>query len=102
MEALFTSLDGGGAIRQRLLDLVQEASALAATRRTDLHVMTFAFTDEAVADALRTAAVERPSLNVRVLADWSQRIRARRQQVGRLAALRMSNLRVRYSLDQPY
>jgi len=102
MEALFTSLDGGGAVRQRLLDLVHEASALAATRRVDLHVMTFAFTDDRVADALIQAASERPSLNVRLLADWSQRIRARGQKVGRLAALETSNLRVRYSLDQPY
>src|SRR5438477_8568021 len=102
MEALFTSLDGESAIRRRLLDLVDEASILTATRRVDLHVMMISFTDDALADALRKAAIERPSLNIRLLADWSQRIRARGQQVGRLAALQMSNLRVRYSLDQPY
>ena len=102
MEALFTSIQGGDAIRQRLFDLVEEASVLAATHRVDLHLMTFAFTDEGVADALLCAATRCPSLTLRLLADWSQRIRVRGQQVGRLAALRVPNLRVRYSIDQPY
>ena len=102
MEALFTSLQGGAAIRQRLLDLVEEASVLAASHQVDLHVMTFAFTDEAVADALCRVAAQRPSLTIRLLADWSQRIRARGQQVGCLAALNVPNLCVRYSKDQPY
>lgn len=102
MEALFTSLQGGDAVRQRILDLVAEVSVLAASNRVDLHIMTFAFTDETVADALVWAATQRPSLAIRLLADWSQRIRARGQQVGRLAGLHLPNLRVRYSLDQPY
>jgi len=42
------------------------------------------------------------SLTIRILADWSQRTRVRGQQVGRLAALHQPNLRVRYSMDQPY
>ncbi len=75
---------------------------LAESHRVDLHVMTFAFTDEAIADALLRAATRRTSLTIRLLADWSQRIRVRGQQVGRLAALHQPNLRVRYSLDQPY
>lgn len=102
MDVLFTSLRGGDTIRQRLLDLVEEASVSAASHRVDLHVMAFAFTDEAVADALLHAAMRHPSLTIRVLADWSQRVRVRGQQVGRLAALPQPNLRVRYSLDQPY
>jgi phosphatidylserine/phosphatidylglycerophosphate/cardiolipin synthase-like enzyme len=102
MEALFTSLQGGDAIRQRLLDLIEEASVLAASHRVDLHIMTFAFTDEALANALLCAATQRQLLTIRLLADWSQRIRVRGQQVGRLAALRVTNLRVRYSMDQPY
>jgi phosphatidylserine/phosphatidylglycerophosphate/cardiolipin synthase-like enzyme len=102
MEALFTSLHGGQAIRQRLLDLVGEISAIAESHRVDVHVMTFAFTDATIADALSRAAARRPSLTVRLLADWSQRIHVRGQQVGRLAALSLPNLRVRYSLDQPY
>jgi len=102
MQALFTSLHGGPAIRQRLLDLVEEASALAASHRVDLHVMTFAFTDDVVADALLRAAERSASMTIRLLADWSQRIRVRGQQVGRLAGLHVPNLRVRYSMDQPY
>jgi phosphatidylserine/phosphatidylglycerophosphate/cardiolipin synthase-like enzyme len=102
MEALFTSLHSGDAIRQRLLGLVEEVSVLASSHRVDLHVMTFAFTDEEIADALILAAMRHASLTVRILADWSQRTRTHGQQVGRLAALDRPNLRVRYSLDQPY
>jgi phosphatidylserine/phosphatidylglycerophosphate/cardiolipin synthase-like enzyme len=102
MRPLFTSLHGGGALRQSLLDLVEEVSSIPAAQRVDLHIMTFAFTDEAIAEALLLAADRRPSLTIRLLADWSQRNRVRGQQAGRLAALRLPNLRVRYSLDQPY
>jgi PLD-like domain len=102
MEALFTSLDGGDAIRRRILELIDEGSALAVAHKIELHVMTFAFTDEEVAHALADAATRHPSLTIRVLADWSQRIRVRGQQVGLLEVLNLPNLRVRYSNDQPY
>jgi phosphatidylserine/phosphatidylglycerophosphate/cardiolipin synthase-like enzyme len=64
--------------------------------------MSFAFTDEEVANALAHAAVRHSSMTIRVLADWSQRIRARGQQVDRLAKLGLPNLCVRYKNDQPY
>jgi phosphatidylserine/phosphatidylglycerophosphate/cardiolipin synthase-like enzyme len=102
MEALFTSLMGGDGLRRRILELIAEASALAVSHRIDLHVMTFAFTDKEVARAFVDAAMRRPSLRIRLLADWSQRIRDRGQQVGHLAALNLPNLQVRYSADQPY
>jgi hypothetical protein len=102
MEALFTSVMGGDAIRQRILQLIDEASTLAVSAAIDLHIMTFAFTDEKVAHAFADAAMQRPSLTIRLLADWSQRIRDRGQQVGRLAALNLPNLQVRYCNDQPY
>ncbi len=102
MEALFASLQGGEALRTRLLALVGEASDLAAASRIDLHVMTFAFTDDELARALAEAAARRPNLTVRILADWSQRTRARGQQVGRLMRLDLPNLHVRYKKDQPY
>ncbi|MGD0720175.1 MAG: phospholipase D-like domain-containing protein [Roseiarcus sp.] len=102
MEALFASLHGGETLRGRLLGLVAEASALAAANRVDLHVMTFAFTDEELAEALAQAAARRPTLTVRIIADWSQRTRARGQQVGRLTRLGLSNLDIRYKKDQPY
>src|SRR5437762_1744992 len=102
MEALFTSLIGGADVRQRILEQIHEASALAISHRIDLHVMTFAFTDQEVAQAFADAATRRPSLKIRILADWSQRIRVRGQQVGCLAALNLPNLQVRYTNDQPY
>jgi phosphatidylserine/phosphatidylglycerophosphate/cardiolipin synthase-like enzyme len=102
VDALFTSLDGGVALRQRVLTLIAEASALAETRRVDIHIMTFAFTDEEVANALAEVAARHATLTIRVLADWSQRTPARGQQVCRLAGLGLSNLMVRYKSDQPY
>jgi len=102
MEALFTSMHGGAAIRYKLLDLVEEASDLAASHRVDVHVMAFSFTDPAMAEALLRAAELRPRLTVRLLADWSQRTFERGQQAGRLAAAGLPNLAIRYTLDQPY
>ena len=98
MEALFTSLASGVLLRARILDTIAEAAALSDAKRTDLHVMAFAFTDGILADALADAAARRPSLTVRILGDW----RTRTQQVGRLAKLGVPNLIVRYSRDQPY
>ena len=73
IEALFTSLSGGGAeLRARVLATLREVEALPAHTRIDVHIMTFAFTDAAVADLLRDIAAERKDLSVRVLADWGQ------------------------------
>ena len=102
MEALFTSIDGGGEIRRKLLDLLEEASTLAASHRVDVHVMAFSFTDDAIAEALLRTAQLRPRLTVRLLADWAQRTLERGQQAGRLAEAGLPNLRIRYTLDQPY
>ncbi len=102
IEALFTSLHGGDALRRRILRLIDEASALARSNSIDLHIMTFAFTDASIARALKSAASTCPSMHIRILADWSQRIRFRGQQVGSLAALNLPNIEVRYNYDQPY
>jgi phosphatidylserine/phosphatidylglycerophosphate/cardiolipin synthase-like enzyme len=102
LEALFTSLVGGNALRQRILDVIADALVLTKVGKVDVHVMMFAFTDEAIADALADAADRCPGMTIRILADWSQRIRVRSQQVGRLARLGLHNLHVRYKRDQPY
>ena len=102
MEALFTSLDGGDALRQRILRLIEDSSTLAASHDVALHVMAFAFTDSSIAGALVSAANRHPGLTILLLADWSQRILDRGQQAGCLAALQLPNLLVRYTRDQPY
>jgi hypothetical protein len=101
MEALFTSLVGGDRRRRCVLELIDEATALAHSRIDDLHVMTFAFTDEEIADAMARAAARHPTLTIRIIADWNQRTRTRGQQIRRLAELNLPNLRVRYKNDQP-
>ena len=102
MDALFTSLVRGAVLRRRVLDLIAEAAARAETNRIDLHVMTFAFTDEEVARTLADVAAHHPSMTVRVIADWSQRIADQGQQLERLAQAALQNLQIRYKKDQPY
>ena len=102
MEALFSSLAGGERLRGRILEIISDAAGMAGAHRVEIHAMIFAFTDAAIAEALADAAKRSTDLTVRILADFSQRIQARGQQAGRLAALRLSNLGVRYTFDQPY
>lgn len=102
MEALFTSLVGGGQLRRRIHELIVEATSLADSKKIDLHVMMFAFTDAEAAFLLAEAAALHPSMTIRLIADWSQRSLARGQQVGHLERLNLPNLRVRYKKDQPY
>jgi phosphatidylserine/phosphatidylglycerophosphate/cardiolipin synthase-like enzyme len=102
VRALFSSQVGGATLRRHLLEAVAEAADRALDRKVDLHLMCFAFTDREIAAALAAAAAKRPALTIRILADWSQRIHAHGHQVDRLASLGLSNLRVRYTRDQPY
>lgn len=100
-EAVFSSLSGGDALTERVLGLLAEACTTAATHAVALDIMTFSFTDSRIADALASAAT-RPGLEIRLITDWTQRASDGHQQVGRLTALGLANLRVRYKKDQPY
>ena len=51
MEALFSSLVGGNALRRRVLRVLEETFATGDSRRVDIHVMTFSFTDARIAAA---------------------------------------------------
>jgi phosphatidylserine/phosphatidylglycerophosphate/cardiolipin synthase-like enzyme len=102
LEALFTSLVGGARLRRRVLEVIAGAAATAKTRPVDVHVMTFAFTDRAIADLLVDAARRRPRLTIRVIADWSQGAEGAGRQVRRIAGLGLPNVVVRYKNDQPY
>jgi phosphatidylserine/phosphatidylglycerophosphate/cardiolipin synthase-like enzyme len=101
IEAFFSSVVGGDALRARVIGLIADASSKAGEHAVDVNVMTFAFTDSTIADALAVAA-QHPRLSIRLIADWTQRADDGRQQVGRLAELGLPNLRVRYKKDQPY
>ena len=102
VEALFTSLDGGPALRSRVLAAVDEAADLARHARVDVHVMTFAFTDAGLADRLLNLAVRRPTSTVRILADWGQGSVGSGRVMRRLVDADLPNLLVRYKHDQPY
>jgi len=102
VEALFTSLSGGAELRARVLATLREVEALPAHTRIDVHIMTFAFTDAAVADLLRDIAAAREDLSVRVLADWGQGSPGSGRVLRRLVQAGLPNLSVRYKHDQPY
>ena len=102
VEVLFTSLHGGDAVRARVLAALEEAGELARHDPVDLDVMTFAFTDAAIADRLVSLAGARPGLRVRVLADWGQGSAGSGRVVPRLAHAALPNVVVRYKHDQPY
>jgi phosphatidylserine/phosphatidylglycerophosphate/cardiolipin synthase-like enzyme len=101
MEALFSSLVGGNALRRRVLRVLEE-TVVADSRRVDIHVMTFSFTDARIAAALHDLAVRRPNLTIRIIADWRQGAPAAGHQVRRLEDAGLQNLVVRYTFDQPY
>jgi hypothetical protein len=101
-EALFSSLDGGAALRRRVLEELVIAGDLARQSPVDLHVMAFALTDGAVADLILELAAARPALSVRVLADWGQGSNGSGRVTPRLARAGLPNLAVRYKHDQPY
>ena len=101
IEAIFSSVAGGDALRARVVELIADASARATRSAVQINVMTFSFTDPFIADSL-AAAVQQPRLTVRLIADWTQRAHDGNQQVGRLAGLDLPNLKVRYKKDQPY
>ena len=102
VEVLFTSLHGGDAVRARVLAALEEAGEWARHDPVDLDVMTFAFTDTAIADRLVSLAGARPGLRVRVLADWGQGSAGSGRVVPRLAHAALANVGVRYKHDQPY
>lgn len=102
MRAWFTSLDGGRRLRQQIVSLLSSASEVPADRTVDVHVMTFSFTDAAIADTVAGLATQRANVRVRIIADWGQGASVDGRQVRRLADLGLDNLTVRYKRDQPY
>lgn len=102
MEALFSSLVGGTALRRRVLRVLEEALAVGDSHRVDIHIMTFSFTDARIAEALHDIAARRPNVSIRIIADWRQGAPAPGHQVRRLELAGLPNLVVRYTYDQPY
>src|SRR3954469_21423937 len=72
VEALFTSKVGGDGLRDRILAVIRDAVSLAGTHQVDLHIMTFSFTDGAIADLLVEAVRSQLNLSIRLIADWNQ------------------------------
>jgi phosphatidylserine/phosphatidylglycerophosphate/cardiolipin synthase-like enzyme len=102
MEVLFSSLAGGTALHRRVLRVLDDALATGQSRRIDIHIMTFSFTDETIASALRQVAASHPNITIRIIADWRQGAPAAGHRVRDLERAGLSNLGVRYTHDQPY
>jgi phosphatidylserine/phosphatidylglycerophosphate/cardiolipin synthase-like enzyme len=102
IEAVFSSMVGGNALQDRIVALIAEAAAEATSNAVDVSIMTFAFTNPHIADALAQASAQRPQLAIRLIADWTMRAADGHQQVSRLVGLGLPNLSIRYKKDQPY
>lgn len=81
--------------------MLESVAGWAGGHDVDVHIMTFSFTDELIAQLLAELA-RSSSVTVRIIADWSQGSTLRAAQVRRLADLRLANVAVRYKNDQPY
>jgi phosphatidylserine/phosphatidylglycerophosphate/cardiolipin synthase-like enzyme len=103
VDALFTSLAGGDALRDRVVGVLRSAASEAAqAQRVDVHVMTFSFTDDAIAGVLVDLARAHENVSIRVIADWGQGSEGHGRQLRRLELASPANLFVRYKHDQPY
>ena len=103
MEALFSSIDGGDELRERVVSVLREAAAAARrAQRVDVHVMTFSFTDETIARALAELAGTCPNVVVRIIADWNQGSSGDGRRLRQLEGASPGNMVVRYKHDQPY
>ena len=102
MEALFSSLVGGDGLRERVVGVLRDAVAAGRSRRVDIHIMTFSFTDETIAGVLVELARTYPNVVIRIIADWSQGSEGGGRQMRKLALQSPANLLVRYKNDQPY
>lgn len=69
VDTMFTSVHGGAALRGRVLAALHQVGELSRGHRVDLDIMTFAFTDPAIADAITVVAGRHVDLTVRILAD---------------------------------
>lgn len=102
MEALFSSLLGGDALRERVLRTLREAVAAGGSKQVDVHIMTFSFTDVRIAQLLEDLATQHPNATIRIVADWSQGGPEGGRLVQRLVRAGIPNLSVRFKNDQPY
>lgn len=100
-QALFTSQQGGLALKQHILDRISAAGRGDGERR-ELQVMCFALTDADIAKALIDVARAQPGLILRILADWSQSGRTGASLLPQIVAEAPRNLFVKFKLDLPY
>lgn len=103
-KVLFSSLDGGVAHREQILSMLFEAHirARSISGWVDVQIMTFAFTDPEIADAVRNLAESCPNVSIRVIADWSQGASHSPSVVPGLASAGCDRMSVRFKLDLPY
>ena len=102
MQVFFSSQDGGDRLRACVIETLDEALAVGASRPVDVHVMTFSFTDGRIATALADAAARHPNVTIRIIADWAQGSGGAGRQARDLVKAGLPNLLVRFTKDQPY
>jgi phosphatidylserine/phosphatidylglycerophosphate/cardiolipin synthase-like enzyme len=102
--ALFTSRDGGAALKAAVREVIALIGrrAAAGTERLDLQIMCFAFTDREIAADLAALAAAHPRMSLRLLADWSQGAATGPAILDALAEAAPPSLYVKFKLDLPY
>ncbi len=102
MEAVFSSIVGGSGLRNCVLRVLEDAIAAGGSKRVEVHIMTFSFTDARIAHALDNLAATRPNVTIRIIADWRQGSPGAGNRLRDLERAGRPNLLVRYKHDQPY
>lgn len=102
MKAYFSSRLSKDGLTHIVLNMLGNAHARSQGNRVDLHIMAFAFTDTSIRDKIIEITADNPSLQVRIIADWSQGSRSVGRVLPSLIELNRTNLKVRFKYDEPY
>lgn len=102
IDCIFSSLSGGNALKRAILYKLEELMILTPNSKASVSIFAFSLTDEEIASKIVSVAKNNTEISFRIIADWSQRgIKGNRQIYG-LSNSNLTNISVRYKLDQPY
>lgn len=102
IECIFSSLSGGNALKRAILDQLDQLVALTPNSKASVSIFAFSLTDEEIANKILLIAKHNMDIDFRIIADWSQRGIKGNKQIYGLSNSNLSNIAVRYKLDQPY
>lgn len=102
IKCIFSSLSGGNALKRAILNQLDQLMILTPNLKASVSIFAFSLTDEEIANKIVLIAKNNTDINFRIIADWSQRGVKGNKQIYGLSKSNLSNIAVRYKLDQPY